>query len=256
VPRNRFLRDRARHLTGDLLGRAWWATVEHGKVRSGSRRAARFGAFGEGSTIGFPPSDLIGPEAIHIGRGCAIGSEVSLAAGYPTQVFAPGCDPVIEIGDHCSIGRGSFLVALGSIVLEEDVTVAPNVYITDHNHTYAARDEPIGRQWPEQADTRIGAGSWLGTNVVVLAGAQLGCHVTVAAGSVVRGVVPDHSVVAGVPARVVRRWTDTDGWVPPLREGVLADEGWPPAGGRPDQRSPRRARATHGSTRSSRSRRI
>jgi acetyltransferase-like isoleucine patch superfamily enzyme len=224
-----------------VLGRLWWWAVEAGKVRSGSRRAARFAAFGEGSTIGFPPSDLIGPEAICIGRGCAIGADVSLAAGYPTQVFTPGCRAVIEIGDHCSIGRGSFLVALGSIVIEEDVTIAPNVYVTDHNHTYADLDEPIGRQWPEQADTRIGAGSWIGTNVVVLAGAQLGRHVTVAAGSVVRGVVPDHAVVAGVPARVVRRWTDEEGWVPPRRDDAAADDGWPPVTTRSDPR-PRRGR--------------
>jgi acetyltransferase-like isoleucine patch superfamily enzyme len=245
VPRDRLLRDRARDITSDVLARAWWAAVEHGKVRSGSRRAARFGAFGEGSTIAFPPSDLIGPEAVHVGRGCAIGAQVSLAAGYPTQVFTAGCAPVIEIGDHCSIGRGSFLVALGSIVIEHDVTVAPNVYITDHNHSYADHEEPIGRQWPEQADTRIGAGSWLGTNVVVLAGAQIGRHVTVAAGSIVRGVVPDHSVVAGVPARVVRRWTADGGWAPPLRDAADADDGSPSGTARPDVLA-RRARPSRG----------
>lgn len=38
-----------------------------------------------------------------------------------------------------------------------------------------------------------------------------------AAGAVVRGTVPDHAVVAGAPARVVRRWTPDDGWQPPLR---------------------------------------
>ena len=38
-----------------------------------------------------------------------------------------------------------------------------------------------------------------------------------AAGAVVRGVVPDHAVVAGAPARVVRRWTAGEGWQPPLR---------------------------------------
>jgi carbonic anhydrase/acetyltransferase-like protein (isoleucine patch superfamily) len=250
VLRDRTLRDRARDVTSAVLGWLWWSAVEGGKVRSGSVRAARFGAFGEGTTIGFPPSDLIGPEAIHIGRGCAIGAEVALAAGYPTQQFAPGCPPVIEIGDHCSIGRGSFLVAIGSIVIEDDVTIAPNVYITDHNHTYAELDEPIGRQWPEQADTRIGAGSWLGTNVVVLAGAQLGRHVTVAAGSVVRGVVPDHAVVAGVPARVVRRWSDDEGWVPPLRDATTPDEGRTHIAARPDPR-PHRSRAS-GLARSSR----
>ena len=39
----------------------------------------------------------------------------------------------------------------------------------------------------------------------------------VAAGAVVRGTVPDHAVVAGAPARVVRRWTPDEGWQPPLR---------------------------------------
>ena len=39
----------------------------------------------------------------------------------------------------------------------------------------------------------------------------------VAAGSVVRGEVPDHSVVAGAPARVVRSWTEAEGWQPPFR---------------------------------------
>ena len=61
---------------------------------------------------------------------------------------------------------------------------------------------------------RIGSGSWLGANVVVLPGAQIGEHVVVAAGAVVRGDIPDHCVVAGVPARIVRRWVDGQrgGW--------------------------------------------
>jgi acetyltransferase-like isoleucine patch superfamily enzyme len=49
--------------------------------------------------------------------------------------------------------------------------------------------------------------------VVVLPGADIGEHVVVAAGAVVRGTVPDRCVVAGVPARIVRRWVDGQGWV-------------------------------------------
>jgi len=177
--------------------------------------------------MAFPPGDLIGPQAIHIGDGCAIGADVSLAAGFPNQDFAAGCQPVITMGDRCSLGRGCFLVALVSIVLEDDVTVAPHVYITDHNHTYADRWLPIGRQWPEQADVRIGEGSWLGTGVIVLPGTRIGRHVTVAGGSVVRGDIPDYSVIAGVPAKVVRRWTPGDGWVPPLPRPLEVPEGWP-----------------------------
>jgi carbonic anhydrase/acetyltransferase-like protein (isoleucine patch superfamily) len=227
VLRDRTLRDRARDVTSAVLGWLWWSAVEGGKVRSGSFRAARFGAFGEGTTIGFPPSDLIGPEAIHIGRGCAIGAEVALAAGYPTQQFAPGCPPVIEIGDHCSIGRGSFLVAIGSIVIEDDVTIAPNVYITDHNHTYADPWLPVGQQILQWEPVRIGAGTWIGTNVVVLPGADVGRNCAIAAGTVVRGTIPDHSVVAGVPGRVIRRWSEAEGWDPPLPRPVEVPPGWP-----------------------------
>ena len=66
---------------------------------------------------------------------------------------------------------------------------------------------------------RIGAGSWLGAGAIVLPGAVIGRNVVVAAGSVVRGVVPDRCVVAGVPARVVRTYELGEGWV---REQVSA----------------------------------
>ena len=58
----------------------------------------------------------------------------------------------------------------------------------------------------------IGAGSWLGAGVIVLPGAVIGRNVVAAAGSVVRGVVPDCCVIAGVPARVVREYVTGNGW--------------------------------------------
>ena len=57
-------------------------------------------------------------------------------------------------------------------------------------------------------------GLWLGHGAVVLPGSRIGKHVVVAAGAVVpAGEVPDFSVVAGVPARVVRRYEPGEGWV-------------------------------------------
>ena len=69
----------------------------------------------------------------------------------------------------------------------------------------------------------VGSGSWLGANVVILPGAVLGQHVVVAAGAVVRGVFPDRCVVAGVPARMVRRWLPDRGWVD-VGRGSPADQ--------------------------------
>ena len=217
----------SRHLATAMIQGAWRQLRQAGRTRAGSPTARRFGAFGDGSSIAFPPGDVIGPQAIRIGRRCAIGAEVSLACGFPAQTFPATCDPVITVGDRCSIGRGGFLVGLSSIVLEDDVTIAPNVYITDHNHTYADLWLPIGQQWPEQADVRIGEGCWLGTGVIVLPGTTIGRHVTVAGGAVVRGDIPPYSVIAGAPAKVVRQWTEAEGWVPPLPHEIDVPEGWP-----------------------------
>jgi acetyltransferase-like isoleucine patch superfamily enzyme len=105
--------------------------------------------------------------------------------------------------------------------------MGPGIYVTDHNHTYADVDVPIARQWPAEDPVRIGAGSWLGAGVIVLPGARIGRHVVVAAGSVVRGHTPDRAVIAGAPARMVRRYLDDDGWVPPIPPQVInAPEGW------------------------------
>jgi acetyltransferase-like isoleucine patch superfamily enzyme len=59
---------------------------------------------------------------------------------------------------------------------------------------------------------RIGSGSWLGANVVILPGTELGRNTVVAAGAVVRGVFPDRVVLGGVPARVLRHYDAVNGW--------------------------------------------
>jgi acetyltransferase-like isoleucine patch superfamily enzyme len=115
------------------------------------------------------------------------------------------------------IGRGSHIVAHQSIGIGDDVWTGPYVYITDQNHGYVDPDTPIGRQLPVNRPVTIGAGSWLGAGVIVLPGARIGRNVVIAAGSVVRGEVPDHCVVAGVPAKIVREHTKV-GWLPPLKE--------------------------------------
>ena len=74
--------------------------------------------------------------------------------------------------------------------------------LTDQNHGYEDPDVPIGRQFPVNRPVSIGSGSWLGAGAIVLPGARIGRNVVIAAGSVVRGEIPDRCVVAGVPARV------------------------------------------------------
>ena len=66
-----------------------------------------------------------------------------------------------------------------------------------------------------------------GTGVVVLPGTELGRNTVVAAGAVVRGTFPDHCVLAGVPAKIVRRYVPGSGWVTGSAAAVPEDTGSP-----------------------------
>jgi acetyltransferase-like isoleucine patch superfamily enzyme len=122
--------------------------------------------------------------------------------------------PVVSIGRKCIIGRGSHIIGHWSIVLGDEIQTGPYVYITDQNHSYDDPDSPVGWQPPTEAAVRIGSGSWLGANVIILPGTELGTNTVVAAGAVVRGSFPDHVVLGGVPAKVLRHYTKENGWRP------------------------------------------
>ena len=172
------------------------------------RRARRFGSFGSGTCISWPTGYMFGERWIHLGEDTLIGSHVTLSAGMvPGQQMVT--DPVVRIGDRCLIGRGSAIVGHLSIDIGDDVFTGMNVYITDQNHGYEDIDQPIGTQLPSEDAVTIGAGSWIGSGAVILPGARIGRHVVVGANSVVRGEIPDYSVVVGSPGRVVRRHDGT-----------------------------------------------
>ncbi|MDQ1393244.1 MAG: hypothetical protein QOF30_2221 [Acidimicrobiaceae bacterium] len=207
----------ARKLAAAAIHRAWAWVATVGCIGPDDARGRRFHAMGAHSCICFPPGSVFGESGIQIGAETLIGPYVSLSAGMPGDARRSTLEAaVVVIGDRCSIGRGTSIVGLRHIQIGDDVAIGPNVYITDHNHSYSDVTVPIAGQWPVEAAVRIGTGSWLGTGVIVLPGSDIGCHVTVAAGSVVRGTIPDRSVAAGAPAQVVRRYSPDDGWVPPL----------------------------------------
>ena len=169
-----------------------------------SRRAEPFAAFGVGSIICFPPAALFGEAGIRIGRDVLIGPNVSLSAG-----MAPGqeliSDRIVVIGDRSLIGRNSSIVGHYSIEIGPDVYFGPNVYVTDQNHSAADPDLPVGRQSAPERPVKVGAGSWVGTNAVILPGVSIGERAIIGAGSVVTSDVPDGAVAVGSPARIVGR---------------------------------------------------
>ena len=170
VPLPPSIRARARELATTAVHRSWLLAKRHGLVTPRHPLSGQFRSMGEGSWIAFPPGDYVNAHAVSIGRNCVLGADVTLAVGMPTEVYPADCEPVIEFGDRTTVGKSCWFVAREKIVLEEDVTLAPNVYITDHNHTYADPWLPVGQQILQCEPVRVGAGTWIGTNVVVLPG--------------------------------------------------------------------------------------
>jgi acetyltransferase-like isoleucine patch superfamily enzyme len=201
-----------RRVLARLVHVAWDLAGELGAVGPDDPLGRRFGAMGKGACLLFPQGAIYNEHHIHVGEGTLVGPHTCITAGMAPGQEMP-TDPVVRIGSRCVIGRGSHIVGHWEIDIGDDIQTGPCVYITDQNHTYEDPIEPIGRQWPTEAAVRIGSGSWLGANVIVLPGAQIGEHVVVAAGAVVRGTIPDRCVVAGVPAKVIRRWVEGQGWV-------------------------------------------
>ena len=185
---------------------------ELGAIGPEDAEARKFKYFGPGAALLYPQGVLYNERYIEIGDGTMIGPNTCVTAGMaPTQVMPT--DPVISIGKRCIIGRGSHIIGHWSITIGDDIQTGPYVYITDQNHQYEDLDTPIGRQWPVEAAVTIGSGSWIGTQVTILPGTTIGEHVVVGAGSVVHGTFPDRCVIAGVPAKIIKRYREGEGWV-------------------------------------------
>ena len=197
------VRTGAKRAAGEGVIRAWEAAVELGAIGPDTRRGKRFGHFGAGSVICFPTNALFNEQYISIGSGTMFGPQITLSAGMvPGQQMVS--NPVITVGDRCLIGKGSGIVGHLEIVIGNDVWTGHHVYITDQNHGYGDLALPISRQVMPERPVSIGDGSWLGHGTVVLPGSVVGRHVVIGANSVVTGHIPDYSVAAGVPARVIK----------------------------------------------------
>ena len=214
---------RVHRVVNAAIQRGWARLRIAGAIAPGTAAAERFGSFGEGSIMGFPTAVLYGEGHIHIGTGTTVNTWVTMAAGYhPDQTGLP--DKVLVIGNNSVIGMRSGIVAHESIEIGDDVWFGQEIYVTDANHGYSDPATPPGKQLGDHTPVVIGDGCWIGHGSVILAGVTLGKHVVVAAGSVVRASFPDHSVIGGVPAKLIREYEPGVGWVRPDRTGDVIKE--------------------------------
>jgi len=139
-------------------------------------------------------------------NGIQLGDHVSIARDsilFCTGVIAQK-GTGITIGNRTGIGARAFLAGQGGITIGNDVITGPNIQVFSENHNFSDLEQTIKTQGVIKQATVIGNNCWLGGGVTILAGVTIGDGCIIAAGSVVTKSVPQNSVVAGVPAKVVK----------------------------------------------------
>ena len=109
----------------------------------------------------------------------------------------------VIIGDHTRIGLHNTII--GPVTIGSHVNLAQGITITALNHNFSDAEKRIDEQGVNTTPVVIEDDIWIGANAVILPGVTIGQHSVVAAGAIVTKDVPPHSLVAGVPAKVIRQ---------------------------------------------------
>jgi len=128
-----------------------------------------------------------------------IGTEVDAS----TTVFPPfytNFGRFISLGKNVFINHNCSFLDIGGITIEDDVQIGPSVNLTSENHPL----DPADRKTVLPRPVVIKRNAWIGAGATILPGVTVGENAVVAAGAVVSRDVLPNTVVAGVPARVVK----------------------------------------------------
>jgi acetyltransferase-like isoleucine patch superfamily enzyme len=170
----------------------------------------RFQSFGVGSVC-YKPYWLQGTNRIAVGDDVRLVGVWLVVAGKAWE--DPHAPPRLRIGNGVIVLPYGRIVAIDSVVIEDDVGIAAGCLVTDGEHTMVGTYDSFAEGPLDSAPTRIGRGTLLGEHVTVLKGSNIGEACFIGANSVVRGEIPDFSVAVGAPARVVGRTRGAGGAV-------------------------------------------
>lgn len=121
--------------------------------------------------------------------------------------------PAITIEDNVAIQQNFHCTCASEIYIGKGTAITQNVGIFDINHQYEKIGSPIIDQDISPNAVYISENCFIGMNSVILPGTKLGKQNIVAAGSIVSGEFPDYCVLAGVPAKVIKKYNpQTELW--------------------------------------------
>ncbi|MEW5595556.1 hypothetical protein ABGT24_18805 [Peribacillus frigoritolerans] len=128
---------------------------------------------------------------------------IGIEIGKGTKIVGPiyiNYVSKIRFGNDCWIGRNFTVDGNGNVTIGDRCDLAPNITINTGGHHIGDGHRRAGLGL--RCNTEIESGTWIGTNVTIVNGANIGESVVVAAGSVVVNNIKKNTLVAGVPAKI------------------------------------------------------
>lgn len=165
-----------------------------------------------GTSVLFQKIDFLkGAEYIIIGDNTFFEKHLYLSAwdSYATKESVQTLTPSIKIGSNCHFGAFNHITAINSIVIGDNLLTGKNVTITDNSHGSTELTdlliEPVLRPLVSKGPIKIGRNVWIGDKATILPNVTIGDGAVIAANSVVTKDVPAYCVVAGNPAKIVKK---------------------------------------------------
>lgn len=154
-----------------------------------------------------PPFIITGGKYIQMGDYVTIRKRLQLEA---IDFHNDTCfTPEIIIGNHVSINYDVHIGAINKVIIEDGVLIASKVFITDHGHGKATVNDmeipPQERILYSKGIVHIKKNAWIGEGVTILPNVTIGENCIVGANAVVTKSFPDNCIIAGNPARIIKK---------------------------------------------------
>ena len=153
------------------------------------------------------PFDIRGKKYIKYGKNFTTGTGCRIEA---YKFFSDS--PKLIIGNNVQINDYVHLACGQSLIIEDDVLIASKVYISDINHgNYSGENQSFPEEKAKNRKifsktVKICENVWIGENAIILPGIEIGKNSIIGAGSVVTKNVPENCIVAGNPAKIIKKY--------------------------------------------------